>query len=81
MFLIISPITSNLQERTTHQNIAKEISLRPIFFTFMAHCVLLYLIHFEEDASDFLIFWSTHMSQNGERKKIEILRSPSEIAC
>ena len=45
------------------------------------HCVLLYLIPFEEDASDFLIFWSTHMSQIGERKKIEILRWPSEIAC
>ena len=46
-----------------------------------SHCVLLYLIPFEEDASDFLIFWSTHMSQIGERKKIEILRWPSEIAC
>ena len=35
------------------------------------HCVLLYLIHFEEDASYFLIFWSTHMSQNGERKQLK----------
>ena len=50
-------------------------------FTSKSHCVLLYLIPFEEDASDFLIFWSTHMSQIGERKKIEILRWPSEIAC
>ena len=47
----------------------------------LPHCVPLYLIPFEEDASDFLIFWSTHMSQIGERKKIEILRWPSEIAC
>ena len=34
-----------------------------------SHCVLLYLIPFEEDASDFLIFWSTHTCKLGERKK------------
>ena len=51
------------------------------FLAHDTHCVLLYLIPFEEDASEFLIFWSTHMSQIGERKKIEILRWPSEIAC
>ena len=34
-----------------------------------SHCVPLYLIPFEEDASDFLIFWSTHMSKIGGRKK------------
>ena len=28
-----------------------------------------YLIHFEEDASHFLIFWSTYIFKNGERKK------------
>ena len=39
------------------------------FENLLPHCVLLYLIPFEEDASDLLIFWSTHMSQNGERKK------------
>ena len=38
-------------------------------------------VPFEEDASDFLIFWSTHTSKIGERKKKEILRWPSEIAC
>ena len=27
---------------------------------FIPHCVSLYLIHFEEDASNILIFWSTH---------------------
>ena len=32
----------------------------------VSHCVPLYLICFEEDASDFLIFWS--MFQIGERK-------------
>ena len=34
-----------------------------------AHCVGSYLIPFEEYASDFLIFWSTHMSQLGKEKK------------
>ena len=29
---------------------------------FLSHCVPLYLILFEEDASDFLIFWSAHTS-------------------
>ena len=36
-----------------------------------SHCVLLYLMPFEEDASDVLIFWSTHLSQIGERKKLK----------
>ena len=34
-----------------------------------SHCVPSYLIHFEEDASHFLIFWSTYIFKNGERKK------------
>ena len=29
-------------------------------------------IPFEEDASKLIVFWSTHMSENTERKKIEI---------
>ena len=44
-------------------------------------CVPLCQIPFKEDASDFWIFWSTHVSKSGERqKKIEILRWPLEIA-
>ena len=42
----------------------------PELLTLTTHCVPLYLIHFEEDASHFLIFWSTYIFKNGERKKI-----------
>ena len=35
----------------------------------ITHFVPFYLIPFEEDASDFLIFWSTHMSKIWKRKK------------
>ena len=41
------------------------------FEKFLPHCVPLYLIPFEEDASEFLIFWSTYESKIGEIKKIE----------
>ena len=44
-----------------------------------SHCVLLYLILFEKDASDSLIFWSTHVSIIGERKKNKFLGWPSEL--
>ena len=42
-----------------------------VIWMIKAHCVPLYLIHFEEDASHFLIFWSPYIFKNGERKKIE----------
>ena len=44
-----------------------------------SHCVLLYLIPFEKDASDSLIFWSNHVSIIGERKKTKFLGWPAEL--
>ena len=78
-----SAITITLVSKTISQNKAFE---NEYFFNFVlcngfTHCVPLYIIPFEEDASDFLIFWSTHLSQIGERKRNKILRWPSEIAC
>ena len=64
-----------------NQRLVDNPILRLLVMKHLSHCVILYLIPFEEDASYFLIFWSTHMYQIGERKKIEILRWPSEIAC
>ena len=36
------------------------------------HTAPLYLIPFEEDASDFFRFWCTYISKNGDRKKINL---------
>ena len=44
-----------------------------------SHCVLLYLIPFEKDASDSLIFWSTHVSIIWERKKTKFLGWPAKL--
>ena len=52
---------SSLLQRHFHQN----------SMYLYTHCAPLYLIPFEEDAFDFLIFWSTPVSKTEEIKKIE----------
>ena len=37
----------------------------PRFELGISHCILLYLIPYEEDASEFLIFWSIFISKSG----------------